>query len=62
MSVPFKVSPSKDNQHALFPSNIFTLLPDDHKCNLYKSLFEQLNTSTLEKSYSHIGPGQSHIN
>jgi len=60
MSTPFKASPSEYNQHALFPSNIFTLLPDDHECNLYKSLFEQFDTSTLEKKYSHIGQNAYH--
>ena len=60
MSTPFKASPSEYNQHALFPSNIFTLLPDDHECHLYKSLFEQFDTSTLEKKYSRIGQNAYH--
>ncbi len=60
MSPPFKTSPSEYNQHSLFPSNIFTLLPDDHECYVYQSLFEQLDTSTLEKQYSHIGQNAYH--
>jgi len=56
MSVPFKTSPSEYNQHVLFPSNIFTLLADDHECYVYQALFEQIDTSELEKQYSPIGP------
>lgn len=60
MSPPFKTSPSAFNQHVLFPSNIFTLLPDDHECHLYKDIFSQLDTSELEKSYSFIGQNAYH--
>jgi len=55
MSPPFKTSPSEYNQHTLFPSNIFTLLRDDHECHVYKPLFEQIDTSAVEAKYSHIG-------
>jgi len=55
MSPPFKASPSEYNQHALFPSNIFTLLREDHECYVYKPLFEQIDTSAVEANYSHIG-------
>ncbi len=60
MSVPFKTSPSEYNQHVLFPSNIFTLLPDDHECYIYKPLFEQIETAALEKRYSRIGQNAYH--
>ncbi len=60
MSPPFKVSPSEYNQHALFPSNIFTLLPDDHEYYVYQSLFEQIDTSILESQYSHMGQNAYH--
>ncbi len=60
MSAPFKVSPSEYNQHVLFPSNVFTLLADDHECYVYKALFEQIDTSELEKKYSPIGQNAYH--
>ena len=60
MLPPFKASPSEYNQHVLFPSNVFTLLADDHECNVYKLLFEQIDTSSLEKKYSHIGQNAYH--
>ena len=60
MSPPFKASPSEYNQHLLFPSNVFTLLPDDHECHVYKVLFEQIDTSALEKKYSHRGQNAYH--
>ncbi len=55
MIPPFKTSPAEYNQHLLFPSNVFTLLADDHECHVYKELFDQIDTSALEKEYSHIG-------
>ena len=60
MPVPFKTSPSDYNQHVLFPSNIFTLLADDHECHVYQALFEQIDTSELEKQYSAIGQNAYH--
>ncbi len=60
MPPPFKASPSEYNQHALFPSNVFTLLPEDHECHVYKLLFEQIDTTELEKKYSHIGQNAYH--
>ena len=42
----------KYNQHLLFPTNIFDLLASDHECYLYRNLFEQLDTSEIEKNYS----------
>ncbi|VAW49476.1 Transposase, IS4 family [hydrothermal vent metagenome] len=60
MPPPFKASPSEYNQHALFPSNIFMLLPEDHECPVYKSLFEQIDTSALEDKYSYIGQNAYH--
>ncbi|NNF96940.1 MAG: IS1182 family transposase [Halobacteria archaeon] len=55
MAIPFKSSPIEFNQHLLFPSNIFDLLPEDHECYLYSDLFKQLATSTIDSSYSPIG-------
>jgi transposase len=52
MSVPFKSSPVEFNQHLLFPTNIFDLLPKDHECFLYAELFQQLDTRRRESLYS----------
>ncbi|VAX08856.1 hypothetical protein MNBD_ALPHA03-1456, partial [hydrothermal vent metagenome] len=60
MSPPFKTNSSEYNQHALFPSNVFTLLPENHECYVYQTLFEQIDTSELEKQYSHIGQNAYH--
>src|SRR5450755_1871844 len=60
MSVPFKSSPVEFNQHLLFPTNIFDLLPKDHECFLYADLFQQLDTSSLESLYSVKGQNAYH--
>ena len=60
MSIPFKKSPIEFNQRQLFPSNIFDLLADDHECYLYNDIFQQLNTSSLEKKFSRIGQNAYH--
>ena len=55
MSIPFKSSPVEFNQHLLFPTNIFDLLPKGHECFLYADLFQQIDTSSLESLYSAKG-------
>lgn len=60
MSIPFKRSPVEFNQRQLFPSNVFDLLPDDHECYLYNDIFQQLDTSSLEKRYSRRGQNAYH--
>jgi len=60
MSVPFKSSPVEFNQHLLFPTNIFDLLPKDHECFLYADLFQQIDTSSLESLYSIKGQNAYH--
>lgn len=60
MSIPFKKSPIELNQRVLFPSNIFDLLPDEHDCYLYNDIFQQLNTSSLEKTFSRTGQNAYH--
>jgi len=60
MSVPFKKSPVEFNQRQLFPSSIFDLLADDHECYLYSDIFQQVDTSSLEKQYSRIGQNAYH--
>ncbi|MDO9150486.1 MAG: IS1182 family transposase [Methylotenera sp.] len=60
MSAPFKSSPVEFNQHQLFPSNIFDLLPEGHECYLYADLFQQLDTTTIESGYSIKGQNAYH--
>jgi transposase len=60
MSLPFKKSPVELNQRVLFPSNIFDLLPSEHECYLYNDIFQQLDTTSLEKKYSKIGQNAYH--
>ena len=60
MSIPFKSSPVEFNQHLLFPSNIFDLLPQGHDCFLYADLFQQIDTSRLESLYSIKGQNAYH--
>jgi transposase len=60
MSIPFKLSPIEYQQHLLFPSNIFDLLPEEPICHLYVELFDQLDTSSLENLYSSKGQRAYH--
>ena len=60
MTIPFKKSPTEFNQHLLFPSNVFDLLPKDHECYLYTDLFKQLDTSALESQFSIRGQNAYH--
>jgi len=60
MSIPFKSSPVEFNQHLLFPTNIFDILPKDHECYLYADLFQQIDTSSLENLYSVKGQNAYH--
>ena len=60
MPIPFKSHPVEFNQHQLFPSNIFNLLAGDHECYLYSDIFQQLDTSSVESHYKHIGQNAYH--
>ena len=60
MIIPFKKSPIVLNVELLSPSNIFDLLPDDHECFVYSDLFEQLDTTAIEKLYSDEGQHAYH--
>lgn len=60
MPIPFKTEAENFNQRELYPSNIFDLLPEDHDCFLFRDLFQQLDTSALEASYSPIGQHAYH--
>jgi len=60
MSKTFKSSPIEYNQSLLFPSNVFDLLPEGHECYLYCDLFQQIDTTELEKNYSTKGQHAYH--
>jgi transposase len=60
MIIPFKKSPILLNAELLSPSNIFDLLPDDHECFVYSDLFDQLDTTAIEKLYSDKGQHAYH--
>lgn len=60
MIIPFKKSPILLNVELLSPSNIFDLLSDDHECFVYSDLFDQLDTTAIEKLYSDEGQHAYH--
>lgn len=61
MSPPkFKNSPAEFDQHLLFPTNIFDLLPKDHDCFIYEALLDHIDTSEVEKQYHHLGQHAFH--
>ena len=60
MQIPFKKDPVEFNQRALFPTNIFDLLPSDHPCYVYEDIFEQLDTSSVEEKLSIRGQNAYH--
>ena len=60
MSIPFKSEPADFHQRALFPSNVFDLLPADHDCFLFHDLFQQLDTTSVEAKYSPNGQHAYH--
>ena len=60
MSIPFKTDPLSTQQRALFPSNVFDLLPEDHDCFSFLDLFGQLDTHTIESQYSPKGQRAYH--
>ena len=51
----FKDSPVEFNQHLLFPTNIFDLLPKQHDCYVYETIFQYIDTSEVESKYHHLG-------
>ena len=56
----FKSHPIEFNQHLLFPSNVFDLLPKDHDCFVYADIFQHLDTAELEATYHHLGQNAYH--
>lgn len=55
MPIPFKKVPDEFNQRALYPSNVFDMLPNDHECFIYNDIFRQISISSIEKNYSYKG-------
>jgi len=60
MQIPFKKDPIEFKQRALFATNVFDLLPDDHQCYVYEDIFGQLDTSIVEKQFSVLGQNAYH--
>ena len=58
--VPFKKDPVEFKQRALFVTNIFDLLPEDHESYIYEDIFDQLDTSSVEKKFSVLGQNAFH--
>jgi transposase len=56
----FKTPPTEQQQRLLFPSNIYDVLADDHPCRVYHDLFQQLDTTEIEKQYSLLGQHAYH--
>jgi len=48
------------NQRALFATNVFDLLPEDHPCYVYEDIFQQLDTSSVEEQFSVRGQNAYH--
>ncbi len=57
---PFKKPPIEFKQSLLFPTNIFDLLPKDHEAYIYSDIFQQLDTSSVEKKYKTKGQNAYH--
>ena len=60
MSMPFKKDPPEFDQRIVFPSSIFDLLPNDHRCFVYEDIFNQFDTSSVEQNYSKPGQNAYH--
>ena len=60
MVIPFKSEPADLHQRALFPGNVFDLLPPAHDCFLFHDLFQQLDTGSVEAKYSPNGQHAYH--
>jgi len=60
MSVPFKSSSDNLHEAQNFSGNIFDLLPTTHDCFVFKDLFEELDTTSIEAKYSLKGQHAYH--
>ena len=59
-SPKFKSNAAECDQHQLFPSNVFDLLPKDHDCFVYADIFEHIDTTRIEQQYHHLGQHAYH--
>ncbi len=55
MTIPFKKSPANFDQHVLFPTNVFDLLPEEHDCHVFELILDQIDTTELENQLKTIG-------
>jgi len=55
MPIQFKIDPTNFNQRLLFPSNVFDLLPKEHECFIYDTIFQRIDISSIKGKYSHMG-------
>ncbi|USE35631.1 hypothetical protein [Endozoicomonas sp. SCSIO W0465] len=46
-SIKFKDNPADFDQHLMFPSNIFDLLPPDHDCFVFEEALFEFRTAEL---------------
>ena len=51
----FKDFEVERDQHQLFATNVFDLLPEKHDCFLFADLIAQLDTSEVPEHYSALG-------
>jgi len=58
--IPFKKTPIELNGAVVATSNIFNFLPADHECFILRDIFEQLDTSEVEATFSHKGQNAYH--
>ncbi|MEH6824503.1 MAG: hypothetical protein V7629_11390, partial [Motiliproteus sp.] len=59
-SPKFKSNVAECDQHQLFPSNVFDLLPKDNDCFAYADIFEHIDTTRIEQQYHHLGQHAYH--
>ena len=60
MPIPFKKDPMEFSQRALFSTNVFDLLPEDHPCFVSEDMFQQFDTSSVEEKFSVRGRNAFH--
>lgn len=60
MMIPFKSDSDALEKMRNFSGNVFDLLPEDHDCFVFKEIFKQLDTSSVEAKFSPIGQHAFH--
>jgi transposase len=48
------------NQRLLLATNVFDLLSEDHDCFAYQKIFKDIDTSSIENKYHHLGQHAYH--